>query len=141
MGVEIDKKTRMTRQRRVILEEIRRYNNHPAADEIYERVRKRLPRISLGTIYRNLDVLCELGEIQRLELSGALKRYDGIPKKHYHIRCVCCGRVDDAPIAPLNELEDDLYGTTVFEIIGHNLEFTGLCPRCSRQQNQQQAAI
>ncbi len=138
--MEIDKKTRMTRQRRVILEEIRRTNSHPAADEIYERVRKRLPRISLGTVYRNLDVLCELGEIQRLELSGAMKRYDGIPNKHYHIRCVCCGRVDDAPIAPLNELEDDLYGTTVYEIIGHNLEFTGLCPLCSRQQHQQQAA-
>ena len=73
--MEIDKKTRMTRQRRVILEEIRRTNSHPAADEIYERVRKRLPRISLGTVYRNLDVLCELGEIQRLELSGAMKRY------------------------------------------------------------------
>ncbi len=138
--MEIDKKTRMTRQRQVILEEIRRYNNHPAADDIYGRVRKRLPRISLGTVYRNLDVLCELGEIQRLELSGSTKRYDGIPKKHYHIRCVCCSRVDDAPIAPLNELEDDLYGTTVFEIIGHNLEFTGLCPQCARQQDQQQAA-
>ena len=139
MGLELDKKTRMTPQRRIILEEIRRFNNHPAADEIYERVRKRLPRISLGTVYRNLDVLCDLGEIQRLELSGAVKHYDGIPKKHYHIRCVCCGRVDDAPIAPLNELEDDLYGTTVFEIIGHNLEFTGLCPQCSSQRNQQQA--
>jgi Fe2+ or Zn2+ uptake regulation protein len=140
MGVEIDKKTRMTPQRRVILEEIRRTNNHPAADEIYARVRKRLPRISLGTVYRNLDVLCELGEIQRLELSGAVKRYDGIAKKHYHIRCVCCGRVDDAPIAPLNELEDDLYGTTVYEIIGHNLEFTGLCPQCTMERNQRQAA-
>jgi Fur family ferric uptake transcriptional regulator len=139
-GLEFDKKTRMTRQRRMILEEIRRINNHPAADEIYERVRKQLPRISLATVYRNLDVLCELGEIQRLELSGAMKRYDGIPKKHYHIRCVCCDRVDDAPIAPLNELEDDLYGTTVYEIIGHNLEFTGLCPECSAQRNQQQAA-
>ncbi len=140
MDVEFDKKTRMTRQRRVILEEIRKTNNHPAADEIYERVRKRLPRISLGTVYRNLDVLCDLGEIQRLELSGAMKRYDGIPKKHYHIRCVGCDCVDDAPIAPLNELEDDLYGTTVYEIIGHNLEFTGLCPRCSAQRGQRQAA-
>jgi Fur family ferric uptake transcriptional regulator len=140
MGVECIKKTRMTRQRRVILEEIRRQNNHPAADEIFERVRKRLPRISLATVYRNLDVLCELGEIQRLELSGATKRYDGVSKKHYHIRCVACGRVDDAPIAPLNELENDLYGTTVFEIIGHNLEFTGLCPQCSAQRNKHQAA-
>lgn len=137
--MDIDKKTRMTRQRQVILEEVRRINNHPAADEIYERVRKRLPRISLGTVYRNLDLLCELGEIQRLELSGSMNRYDGIANKHYHIRCIGCDRVDDAPIAPLNELEDDLYGTTVFEIIGHNLEFTGLCPQCSRQRNLTQA--
>jgi len=138
--LELDKKKRMTRQRRVILEEIRKYNNHPAADEIYERVRKQLPRISLGTVYRNLEVLCEMGEIQRLELSGAVKRYDCIVNKHYHIRCVGCGRVDDAPIAPLNELEDDLYGTTVFEIIGHNLEFTGLCPQCSKLHDHRQVA-
>jgi Fur family ferric uptake transcriptional regulator len=140
MVVECIKKKRMTPQRRVILEEIRKYNNHPAADEIYERVRKRLPRISLGTVYRNLDVLCELGEIQRLELSGSMKRYDGVAKKHYHIRCVVCGRVDDAPIAPMNTLEDNLYGTTVYEILGHNLEFTGLCPSCSAQRDKQQLA-
>ncbi len=132
-----EKKTRMTKQRRVILEELRRVNNHPAADEIYERVRKRLPRISLGTVYRNLDVLCEMGEIQRLNLSGPTKRYDGVPQKHYHIRCIDCDRVDDAPIAPLNTLENDLYETTVFEIIGHNLEFTGLCPQCSKKRREE----
>ena len=140
MGVERVKKMRMTPQRRVILEELRKVNDHPAADEIYQRVRKRLPKISLGTVYRNLEVLCELGKIQRLELSGSTKRYDGVPNKHYHIRCVACGRVDDAPIAPLNELEDDLYGTTVYEIIGHNLEFTGLCPQCSRLRAERQKA-
>jgi len=139
-GVERVKKMRMTPQRRVILEELRRVNDHPAADEIYRRVRERLPKISLGTVYRNLEVLCELGEIQRLELSGSTKRYDGVPNKHYHIRCVGCGRVDDAPIAPLNQLEDDLYGTTVYDIIGHNLEFTGLCPHCSRLRGVRQEA-
>lgn len=122
----------MTEQRRVILEEIRRYHNHPSADEVYEMVRKKLPRISLGTVYRNLDVLCALGKIQKLELSGSMKRYDGVPTPHYHIRCIQCDRVDDAPIAPLKQLEDDLYGATVFEILGHNLEFTGLCPQCSK---------
>ena len=129
-----EKNMRMTRQRKVILEEIRKVNSHPSADEIYEMVRRRLPRISLGTIYRNLDVLSELGEIQKLELSGSLKRFDWNPKKHYHIRCVRCNRVDDAPIAPLNQLENELYKATVFEIIGHNLEFTGLCPECSKIQ-------
>jgi len=124
----------MTEQRRVILEVLRSRNDHPSADELYERVRSRLPRISLGTVYRNLDILSELGEIQKLELSGSLKRFDGIAHKHYHIRCIECDRVDDAPIAPLNQIEDELYGTTVFEIIGHNLEFTGLCPTCTRKR-------
>ncbi len=129
-----EKKLRMTRQRKVILEELRKLNTHPSADEIYEVVRHRLPRISLGTVYRNLEVLSELGEIQKLELSGLLKRFDWNTKKHYHIRCVRCSRVDDAPIAPLNQLDNELYGATVFEIIGHNLEFTGLCPECSRKE-------
>lgn len=127
-------KLRMTRQRRVILEELRRTNNHPTADTLYEQVRKRLPRISLGTVYRNLEILTALGEIQTLELSGSQKRYDGIPQKHYHIRCIHCERVDDAPIAPLNSLEDELYGATVYTIMGHRLEFLGLCPECSRQE-------
>lgn len=124
-------KMRMTRQRKVILEELRRLNNHPSADELYERVRERLPRISLGTVYRNLEILTELGEIQTLELSGSIRRFDGIPSKHYHIRCIQCGRVDDAPIAPLNQLENALYGSTVYTIIGHRLEFTGMCPECA----------
>lgn len=123
----------MTRQRKVILEELLKQNAHPSADEIYQMVRRRMPRISLGTVYRNLEILAQMGKIQKLELSGALKRYDWNTNKHYHIRCVRCDRVDDAPIAPLNQLENDLYGATVFEIIGHNLEFTGLCPECSKK--------
>ena len=127
-------KLRMTQQRRVILEELRKENIHPTADQLYEMVRKRLPRISLGTVYRNLEILTSLGEIQTLEVSGSQKRYDGIPNKHYHIRCVHCDRVDDAPIAPLNRLEDELYGATVYTIMGHRLEFLGLCPACSQDE-------
>jgi len=127
-------KLRMTRQRLVILEELRKENIHPTADALYEMVRKRLPRISLGTVYRNLEILTALGEIQTLEMSGSQKRYDGVPNKHYHIRCVHCGRVDDAPIAPLNQLENELYGATVYTIMGHRLEFMGLCPICSQDE-------
>ena len=130
-----EKNHRITKQRQVILEELRKLNTHPSADEIYKVVRRRLPRISLGTVYRNLEVLSALGKIQKLELSGSLKRFDWNTKKHYHIRCVRCNRVDDAPIAPLNQLENDLYEATVFEIIGHNLEFIGLCPECSKKNS------
>lgn len=131
---------RMTRQRRVILEELRKDNIHPTADLLYEMVRKHMPRISLGTVYRNLEILTALGEIQTLEISGSQKRYDGIPQKHYHIRCVHCGRMDDAPIAPLSSLEDELYGATVYTIIGHRLEFMGLCPECSRDEKARRVA-
>jgi len=133
------KNLRTTQQRTIILEEVRASKSHPSADELYSRVKKRLPRISLGTVYRNLEILTQLGEIQELKLSGSLKRYDWNPRKHYHIRCINCDRVDDAPIAPLNQIEDDLYETTVYEIIGHNLEFTGLCPDCTRKNRQAKA--
>ncbi|OQY60194.1 MAG: transcriptional repressor [Desulfobacteraceae bacterium 4572_88] len=120
----------MTRQRKVIMEELLRINNHPSADELYERVRQLIPRVSLGTVYRNLDVLSELGEIQRLELSGSLKRFDGNPRKHYHIRCMNCDRIDDAPLAFQKNIEDKLNGETDYKIMGHRLEFVGLCPAC-----------
>jgi len=131
---------RMTKQRRLILDELRSQNTHPTADIIYEKVRRKMPKISLGTVYRNLEILTAVGEIQTLELSGTQKRYDGIANKHYHIRCLHCGRVDDAPIAPLQRLEDELYESTVYTIMGHRLEFMGLCPECSRDQNARQAA-
>ncbi|MGD8369415.1 MAG: transcriptional repressor [Desulfobacterales bacterium] len=125
---------RMTRQRKVILEAVRTdLERHMTADEIYEQVRKRLPRISLGTVYRNLEILAELGAIQKLELSGSIKRFDGNPNRHYHIRCMRCGRVDNAPVAPLQQIEDKLYGATVFTILGHRLEFEGFCPKCSKE--------
>ena len=126
----------MTRQRKTILSILRQTNSHPGADEIYEMVRKQLPRISLGTVYRNLEVLSDMGLIQKLELGGTIKRFDWNPNKHYHIRCLHCGQVDDAPIAPLNKLEDELYGATVFSIIGHRLEFEGLCPDCTEKEAQ-----
>jgi Fur family ferric uptake transcriptional regulator len=121
----------MTRQRQVILEVLKKMNSHPSADEVYHSVRQRLPRISLGTVYRNLETLSELGKIQKLELGGATKRFDWDTQKHYHIRCIECGRVDDTPVAPLQKIENKLYGATVFTIIGHRLEFIGFCPKCS----------
>ena len=121
----------MTRQRSIILEEIRKTNAHPSADEIYEIVRKRLPRISLGTVYRNLEILTELGEIQKLETGGSLKRFDGNPKRHYHIRCIGCSRIVDAPVSPLINTETDIQSATDYKIIGHRFEFVGVCPECS----------
>jgi Fur family ferric uptake transcriptional regulator len=120
----------MTRQRKVILEELRKVDTHPSADEVYEMVRKRLPRISLGTVYRNLEILSETGEIQRLELGCNLKRFDGIAQDHNHIRCFHCDRVIDAPAGFDVAVNHELKTASGFKILGHRVEFIGICPDC-----------
>ena len=127
-------KLRMTRQRRTIIRALEMVESHPTADEVYEAVRRELPRISLGTVYRNLDVLSEHGIIRKLEFGGSQRRFDGMPNNHYHLRCTGCGRLEDAPLAPLAELEESLKEVSDYEIVGHRLEFIGLCPKCKQKE-------
>jgi len=129
---------RETSQRRVILEELAKLKTHPTANEIYELVRKRLPRISLGTVYRNLELLSETGLIQKLEMAGTQKRFDGITNNHYHIRCVKCGRVDDLKLPTMNSI--DYTATTVsdYKVLWHRLEFAGVCPDCRAQRQKKE---
>jgi Fur family ferric uptake transcriptional regulator len=127
-----EKKTRMTPQRKVILEELCKVCTHPGADEIYRIVRRYLPRISLGTVYRNLEVLVDQGKIQKIESAGAMKRYDGNPEPHYHIRCVVCGKLDDAAIDTIREIDQAITAENDYVILGHRLEFRGVCPDCAQ---------
>ena len=125
---------RMTRQRRVIVEEMKRTRSHPTVHEVYTRVRRRLPRISLGTVYRNLEVLSACGLIRKLELTGRRKRFDATTEEHCHVRCLTCGRVDDVPGSTAEPVARRIAGKTGYEIVGHRLEFTGYCPRCRRRR-------
>ncbi|MFH1725119.1 MAG: transcriptional repressor [Elusimicrobiota bacterium] len=120
----------MTRQRRIILEELRKVFTHPTADELYKAARKRLPRISLSTVYRNLELLCREGAIRKLEMAGSQKRFDGNLKDHYHIRCLRCGRVADIELERRPDLEGSIRGVYGFEVLGHRLELTGVCGPC-----------
>ncbi len=129
---------RMTSQREIILEELRKTTSHPTADELYVKVKKRLPRISLATVYRNLERMAEMGMIQKIEVAGAQKRFDGNPEFHYHIRCAQCGKVDDLHMDFIQELEDlqsksvDLRG---YKLLGYRLELIGICPDCQKMTN------
>jgi len=131
-----NQKYRMTNQRQVILEEIQKVSTHPTADEVYEIVRRRLPRISLGTVYRNLEILSACGLIQNIGPISSQMRFDGITKKHYHLRCIYCGSVEDAPIDPMENLENAICEKSDYSIIGHKLEFIGICPKCRKNENQ-----
>ena len=126
----LERKLKMTKQRRVIVEELIKLKTHPTATVLYELVRKRLPRISLGTVYRNLDLLAEAGIIQKLETAGIQKRFDGTVENHYHVRCVKCGQVDDLPVPLFGDIEDALRGLSDYKILSHRLEFQGICPSC-----------
>lgn len=126
--------TRMTRQRAVILEELRKTTTHPTADELYGKVRERLPRISLGTVYRNLDFLADSGEIRRLEAAGTTKRFDGNMVDHQHVRCLCCGRIGDI-MAPLpTPPVSGIHVPGFAEVRGARIEFDGICEQCAAAQ-------
>ncbi len=124
---------RMTNQRRLILEKVKKAGTHPDAHEVYEMVRARMPRISLGTVYRNLETLSEQGLIKRIEAAGTQRRYDGQVEHHYHVRCSRCGRLDDVHIKPVTGLEQKAESSSGFKVDGHRLEFLGLCPECRKK--------
>jgi Fur family ferric uptake transcriptional regulator len=127
---------RNTKQRQVILEELKRLNSHPSATVLYEVVRQRLPSISLGTVYRNLDLLARSGLIRKLNTGQNEARFDGITDRHYHVCCTHCGRVDDLTNAPV-EIKDSAMGEVQgFEILGHELQFIGICPDCKGRELQ-----
>lgn len=124
---------RLTTQRKIILEELRETRTHPTADEVYALVRKRLPHVSLGTIYRNLEFLHSQGLIRKLDKIGSQMRFDAFVDPHLHVCCVECGKVGDLPgDAALVTLRQDaaLEAECAFRITGHWLEFTGVCEDC-----------
>ena len=87
--------SRNTIQRQLVLSAVRQLQNHPTADEVYQEVQKSCPAISRATVYRNLKLLAEEGEIRLRNISGSPERYDHICGNHYHLRCEQCGKVMD----------------------------------------------
>lgn len=123
---------RMTKQRSLILSELRKLTSHPTADEMYNIVRKKMPRISLGTVYRNLDLLAGDQEILKLEHAGFQKRFDGNIMPHQHVRCTHCGKVADVmPPVSVPEMPDAM-AVPGFEVTSASLEFYGTCADCAK---------
>ncbi len=117
----------------MILEELRKVRTHPSADEVYLRVRKKIPRISLGTIYRNLELLSESGQILKLDTAGTQKRYDGFVHNHYHVRCIRCGRVEDVEMEPLEPVDQACLRIENYREVQYHLEFSGVCVSCQKK--------
>ncbi len=125
----VEKRKRMTRQKKVIYEILQNTKSHPTADWIYEQARKVLPDISLGTVYRNLQVLMAENKIQELNYGKSYSRFDGNPKNHYHFVCDLCGEVSDfEPSEPI--LREDALDFVPGKPRTYRLEFYGTCSKC-----------
>ncbi|MBT3704394.1 transcriptional repressor [Candidatus Peregrinibacteria bacterium] len=126
-------KPRQTKQRTIILEEIRTVKTHPTADEIFSMVKKRLPGISLATVYRNLDFLEKEGEILKLKHKNNEQKahYDGFPTLHYHLICKECGQIQDIDDCGCVLLDNKKMSKKYsFEIDPNTIEIMGLCKKC-----------
>ncbi len=127
------KRLRLTRQRQAILDHLRRTRSHPTADQIYDAVRKIIPSISKGTVYRNLQVLIDSGIVSVLDIRGTLSRYEVRQAAHYHFRCEGCGRVIDLDLPVDRGLDDRVSKRMGFVVSGHQTEFRGWCAACHQQ--------
>lgn len=126
----------MTRQRKIILDQFAEPGRHLTADMVYRNVRDRMPNISLGTVYRNLDLLSSSGQIRKLDLGGGQSWYDGGMHLHYHVRCVQCGELSDVSAEGFDDLVASASRSSDYVITGHELTFHGLCTNCRRDCGQ-----
>ena len=134
--------SRNTRQRAIVYEIVASTPIHPTADWIYARARRRIPRISMGTVYRNLQVLEEAGRIRSIDSAGRATRYDADLSEHDHFLCALCGGIFD--IERRGAVEPPaarrLRGKG-FNVTGHRTELLGACPECSRNPATKQRVL
>jgi len=115
-----------------MIDELKKLKTHPTADEFYEVIRKKIPKISIASVYRNLDVLSKAGHILKIETSGTQMRFDGDLSRHYHLRCSKCGRLIDFMPKGVDSLEKSVKDLKKRNrnLIDFNIEFSGKCGKC-----------
>ena len=124
---------RFSKQRQLIFDTACSLHCHPTADDIYSIVKGRIPAISLGTVYRNLNILAEQKEIGKIEPGEGATKFDFRTDPHYHLRCRECGRLFDADLPLLEGLDSRVQNTHGFTIEKHNIEFVGICSDCKNK--------
>ncbi len=124
--------THLTRQRDAVFDYLSGVEHHPTAEDIFLAVRQKLPRLSLATVYKNLEGLVQCGAISKLTYGDAAARYDIRTDHHYHTRCLACGKIWDldAP-AGARQLER-IKPQPGFEVTDYRLELVGYCRECRR---------
>lgn len=121
-----------SRQREMILECVNSSMDHPTADTIYARVRAMDPKVSLGTVYRNLNLLSEMGQLRKVAVPGNSERFDHTLEDHAHAVCTQCGAVIDVMTGNLPELLQSMSDDSGYSISRREVVLVGLCPDCQK---------
>ncbi len=124
--------TRYSRQREAIRDYLLSTTSHPTAESVYKEIRKDFPKISLGTVYRNLNLLVSQGKALRLSIGDGNDRFDGNIHPHNHFFCKNCGRLMDLEMDPIDHI--NLIANAGFdgEVQGHSIYFYGFCKDCKK---------
>ena len=125
------KEQRFSQQRVRIYQAVQSSMEHPSAQMVYDALRPEMPRLSLGTVYRNLHQMAQEGRLRELE--GPVARFDAVLPSHTHIRCVRCGQVADLELPYDPALDREAAGDG-WVITGHELVFNGICPACGAER-------
>lgn len=123
-----------SRQREMIKEFLLARKDHPTADIVYMNVRRQNPNISLGTVYRNLTLLADIGEINRLRLGDGVDHFDADTSPHYHFLCTECGGISDLKMNSIDDITKVAGDGFDGQIAGHVTYFYGVCRHCMMSQ-------
>lgn len=134
MGTSTMKKSR---QRDAILANLKNRCDHPTADMIYMDIRKEIPNISLGTVYRNLSLLADHGMIHRFCVDGKAERFDGLTGNHYHFICQECGEIFDLMLSEMTVINEAAQKVCDGQILSHTTNFYGVCGKCMSEKTVQ----
>jgi len=107
--------------------------DHPTAEMVYQQLKPEMPRLSLGTVYRNLQQMAREGRLA--EVDGPVTRFDAVTRPHTHFQCRFCGALMDLEAMPYDEALDRAAAAQGYQVTGHSLVFTGACPRCAAQEH------
>lgn len=123
-----------SRQRELIHHTVLQNAIHPTADMVYTMVRAIEPNISLGTVYRNLNLLSDQGLLKKISVPNASDHFDGRVDDHNHILCEKCGQVFDIDLGDMSILDEKINKESDFVITGYEVLLTGICPECQAKE-------
>ncbi len=125
-----------SKQRDLILTYVQSTKEHPTAEMVYNHVKKEIPNISLGTVYRNLNQLCENNLLRKIVVPNKIDHFDNVYHNHGHLYCNSCGKIGDISEEILISACNKVAEITEYKIISHDMVFVGICRECQERKGE-----